>query len=210
MQGGMGAVSRAIASSAQAAGAELFPGSEVSTVLCDTLLDWSVQVAAITTAPGGRASGLVLQSGQEVLCVVWVLVTVNCAPGAGRPRPQQRHARGHIQQVAAALLLTVCSDRYRLMAASVDVPASYRRALARIDYTSPVCKINIAVNRSANCTNCVCTALLRIPNFLADPNSSPNRVMPHHRATIHLNCETSHLIEEAYRHAVAGRSNYAD
>ena len=88
------------------------------------------------------------------------------------------------------------------MAASVDVPASYRRALSRIDYTSPVCKINIAVNRSANCTNSNCTALLRIPNFLADPNSSPDCVMPHHRATIHLNCETSHLIEEAYRHAV--------
>ena len=38
-----------------------------------------------------------------------------------------------------------------------------RRALAGIDYTSPVCKINIAVNK--------------IPNFLADPNTTEQAVM---------------------------------
>ena len=45
------------------------------------------------------------------------------------------------------------------MKTSVDVPVSYRKALAGIDYTSPVCKINVAVNK--------------IPNFLANPNTSP-------------------------------------
>ena len=39
----------------------------------------------------------------------------------------------------------------------------FRRALAGIDYTSPVCKINIAVNK--------------IPNFLADPNTTEQAVM---------------------------------
>ena len=72
-----------------------------------------------------------------------------------------------------------------LLKASGDVPTEYRRALAAIDYTSPVCKINIAVDA--------------IPDFLADPNTSPGTVMPHHRATIHLNCEESEMIEEAYR-----------
>ena len=71
------------------------------------------------------------------------------------------------------------------MQTSVDVPVSYRKALAGIDYTSPVCKINVAVNK--------------IPNFLANPNTSPGSVEPHHRCTIHLNCENSGMIEEAYQ-----------
>ena len=71
------------------------------------------------------------------------------------------------------------------MKTSVDVPISYRKALAGIDYTSPVCKINVAVNK--------------IPNFLANPNTSPDSVMPHHRCTIHINCEKTEMIEDAYK-----------
>ncbi|KAH3892862.1 hypothetical protein DPMN_016995 [Dreissena polymorpha] len=56
--------------------------------------------------------------------------------------------------------------------------------LKQINYESPVTKINVAVNK--------------IPNFKADPNSSSNVVMPHHRCTIHLNCEDSKNIGEAY------------
>ena len=77
------------------------------------------------------------------------------------------------------------------MKASVDVPDSYRRSISSIDYTSPVCKINVALNK--------------IPNFLADPNTSSDGVMPHHQATIHLNCEESHMIERAYTDAKSGR-----
>ena len=65
-----------------------------------------------------------------------------------------------------------------------------RRALAGIDYTSPVCKINVALDK--------------IPNFLADPNTSSDGVMPHHQATIHLNCEDSDMIERAYNDAKSG------
>ena len=71
------------------------------------------------------------------------------------------------------------------MDSSKDVPMSFKRALAGIDYTSPVCKINVALNR--------------IPNFLANPNTSPDSVMPHHQATIHLNCEKTEMIEQAYQ-----------
>ena len=71
------------------------------------------------------------------------------------------------------------------MKTSEDVPSSYRRALGGIDYTSPVCKINVAVDK--------------IPNFLANPNIGPDTVMPHHMATIHLNCEHTHMIEQAYQ-----------
>jgi len=141
-EGGMGAVSTAIAKSALAAGAELYADSPV---------------AAITTGLGGAASGLVLEGGREV---------------------------------RAGLVLSSATPEVtfsRLMASSGDVPADYRRTLAAIDYTSPVCKINIAVNK--------------IPNFLADPNTPEGAVMPHHQATIHLNCEESGMIEEAYRDA---------
>ena len=76
------------------------------------------------------------------------------------------------------------------MKTSGDVPESYRRSLAMIDYTSPVCKINVALDK--------------IPNFLADPNTSSDGVMPHHQATIHLNCEDSDMIEQAYNDAKSG------
>ena len=77
------------------------------------------------------------------------------------------------------------------MKASIDVPENYRRSISSIDYTSPVCKINVALDK--------------IPNFLADPNESRESVMPHHQATIHLNCEESEMIEEAYNDAKRGR-----
>jgi len=47
-------------------------------------------------------------------------------------------------------------------------------------------------------------AMDRIPNFLADPNSSDGMVMPHHRCTVHVNCEDTGMIEEAYLAAKAG------
>ena len=77
------------------------------------------------------------------------------------------------------------------MKASVDVPESYRRSLAGIDYTSPVCKINVALNK--------------LPNFLANPNTGDNTVMPHHKCTIHINCEKTEMIEEAYQDAKLGQ-----
>ena len=47
-------------------------------------------------------------------------------------------------------------------------------------------------------------ALSRLPNFLADPSCPSAPHMPHHRATIHLNCEDTGLLEEAYLQAKQG------
>ncbi len=69
--------------------------------------------------------------------------------------------------------------------------AAFLRDVRNIDYTSPVTKINVAVNA--------------LPNFKADPNTSGEEPMPHHRCTIHLNCENSALLEEAYRDAAQGQ-----
>jgi len=145
-EGGMGAVSGAIAKSAQASGAQLFT-------------DCPVQ--KITTSVSGEANGVVLESGQEIGAK---LVLSNATPE-----------------------ITFNS----LMKTSVDVPDSYRRSLAGIDYTSPVCKINVAVNK--------------LPNFLANPNTDDNVVMPHHKCTIHLNCEQTEMIDEAYQDATKGQ-----
>ena len=68
-----------------------------------------------------------------------------------------------------------------------ELPKEYINSIKNIDYTSPVTKINVAVNK--------------LPNFLANPNVKDNEVMPHHRCTIHLNCENMDLLEDAYNDA---------
>ena len=66
-----------------------------------------------------------------------------------------------------------------------QVPADFRRAVAGVDYTSAGCKINLAVDK--------------LPNFVANPNSGDgSTVMPHHKTTIHLNCENTDMIVDAY------------
>lgn len=47
-------------------------------------------------------------------------------------------------------------------------------------------------------------ALKSLPNFKANPSTDKNTVMPHHRCTIHLNCERTELLDEAYLQAKAG------
>ena len=64
---------------------------------------------------------------------------------------------------------------------------NFFKRIDNISYESGTMKINLAVNK--------------IPNFLADPNSSENKVMPHHQATIHINCENMQLIDDAFREA---------
>lgn len=66
--------------------------------------------------------------------------------------------------------------------------SNFFKRIQNINYESGTMKINLAVNK--------------LPNFLADPNqkdhSSP---MPHHRCTIHINCENMKLIDDAFNEA---------
>ncbi|ELT88359.1 hypothetical protein CAPTEDRAFT_153668 [Capitella teleta] len=66
----------------------------------------------------------------------------------------------------------------------------FLKEVQAIDYASPVTKINVAVSS--------------LPNFLADPNRSDGKPSPHHQTTIHLNCEHSELIHDAYVEAQRG------
>ncbi|WAR21102.1 PYRD2-like protein [Mya arenaria] len=60
------------------------------------------------------------------------------------------------------------------------LPEEMRKDLELVSFESPVTKIN------------------------ADPNTGPDSVMPHHRCTIHLNCEDTADITQAYLAAKAG------
>ncbi|CAG6017191.1 unnamed protein product [Menidia menidia] len=64
------------------------------------------------------------------------------------------------------------------------------KAVDQIDYTSPVTKINVAVDK--------------LPNFLASPTPD-DKPGPHHQCSIHLNCESVDILEHAYNEARNGR-----
>ncbi|MBN3295864.1 PYRD2 protein, partial [Amia calva] len=71
-----------------------------------------------------------------------------------------------------------------------SLPPDFIKAVSQIDYASPVTKINVAVNR--------------LPSFLAAPNSPDGRPGPHHQCSIHLNCESTEVLEQAYQQATQG------
>ncbi|TRY84079.1 hypothetical protein DNTS_008926 [Danionella cerebrum] len=64
------------------------------------------------------------------------------------------------------------------------------KAVEQIDYTSPVTKINVAVDK--------------LPDFLAAPNIREGIPGPHHQCSIHLNCENVEVLEKAYSEAQRG------
>ncbi|XP_065224722.1 pyridine nucleotide-disulfide oxidoreductase domain-containing protein 2-like [Planococcus citri] len=73
---------------------------------------------------------------------------------------------------------------------SGSLDPKYANSIAKIKYQSPVTKFNVALNK--------------IPNFLCDPNTSENAIMPHHRCTIHLNCESMDVILKAHEEGTNG------
>lgn len=76
--------------------------------------------------------------------------------------------------------------RYNLKKHSNANVANFFKRIDNISYDSGTMKINLAVSK--------------VPNFLADPNVE-NKIMPHHQATIHFNCENMDLIDSAFNDA---------
>ncbi|KAE9552722.1 hypothetical protein FO519_004039 [Halicephalobus sp. NKZ332] len=62
-----------------------------------------------------------------------------------------------------------------------SLDSALKKDISAVNYTSPV------------------FALSELPNFSALPNSGNNIVMPHHQATIHLNCENMDVLDSAFR-----------
>ncbi|XP_073338558.1 pyridine nucleotide-disulfide oxidoreductase domain-containing protein 2 [Pagrus major] len=144
VEGGMGGVSQAIASSARSHGVDIFTEKDVEQVLVDS---------------DGAAKGVVLKDGTEIHSKV---VLSNATPYV----------------------------TFKNLTPQAALPPEFIRAVDQIDYTSPVTKINVAVDK--------------LPNFLASPTPD-NKPGPHHQCSIHLNCESVEVLETAYKEAMNGR-----
>ncbi|KAL3863107.1 hypothetical protein ACJMK2_004882 [Sinanodonta woodiana] len=143
VEGGMGAVSQAIANCALDHGVEIFTEKPVSSII----------------TKNGKTEGVVLEDGTEV-------------------------------KAKAVLSNATPKTTFLDLLPNGSLPQSLLDELRQFDFTSPVTKINVAVNK--------------IPNFVANPNSGDNTVMPHHRSTIHINCEDMQQLHEAYLEAQVG------
>lgn len=143
VEGGMGGVSKAIASSARSYGADIFTEKEVQQVLVGS---------------DGAAKGVVLKDGTEIHSKV---VLSNATPYV----------------------------TFKNLTPQGSLSPEFIKAVDQIDYTSPVTKINVAVDK--------------LPNFLAAPTPD-GKPGPHHQCSIHLNCESVEVLEDAYKDAMNG------
>ncbi|XP_028744690.1 LOW QUALITY PROTEIN: pyridine nucleotide-disulfide oxidoreductase domain-containing protein 2 [Peromyscus leucopus] len=144
VQGGMGALSDAIASSATTHGASIFTEKTVA----------KVQVNS-----EGHVQGVILQDGQEVRS----RVVLSCAS------PQ-------------VTFLELTPQEW--------LPGAFVKRISELDTKSPVTKINVAVDR--------------LPNFRAAPNVPRDQSQPHHQCSIHLNCEDTLILHQAFEDAKGG------
>ncbi|XP_034040991.1 pyridine nucleotide-disulfide oxidoreductase domain-containing protein 2 [Thalassophryne amazonica] len=144
VEGGMGSLSQAIASSAWAYGADIFTEKDVDQVL---------------VGPDGTAKGVVLKGGTEI------------------------HSKVVLSNATPYVTFKNLTPQSALL-------PEFIRAVDQIDYTSPVTKINVAVDK--------------LPNFLACPTPD-GKPGPHHQCSIHLNCESLEVLDTAYKEAVNGR-----
>ncbi|XP_055108808.1 pyridine nucleotide-disulfide oxidoreductase domain-containing protein 2 isoform X3 [Symphalangus syndactylus] len=144
VQGGMGALSDAIASSATTHGASIFTEKTVA----------KVQVNS-----EGCVQGVVLEDGTEVRSK---MVLSNTSP-----------------QIT---FLKLTPQEW--------LPEEFLERISQLDTRSPVTKINVAVDR--------------LPSFLAAPNAPRGQPLPHHQCSIHLNCEDTLLLHQAFEDAVDG------
>uniref|UniRef100_A0A2K6FHI7 Pyridine nucleotide-disulfide oxidoreductase domain-containing protein 2 n=1 Tax=Propithecus coquereli TaxID=379532 RepID=A0A2K6FHI7_PROCO len=144
VQGGMGALSEAIASSATTHGASIFTEKAVA----------KVQVSS-----AGRVRGVVLRDGTEVRSKV---VLSNASP-------------------QVTFLKLVLQEW---------LPEEFVERISQLDTQSPVTKINVAVDR--------------LPDFLAAPNAPGGQPLPHHQCSVHLNCEDTFLLHQAFEDAMDG------
>ncbi|NXJ79011.1 PYRD2 protein, partial [Trogon melanurus] len=71
-----------------------------------------------------------------------------------------------------------------------QLPKDFVQRIQQVDTRSPVTKINVAVDR--------------LPNFLAAPNACDGQPLPHHQCSIHLNCEDTNLLHQAFTEATHG------
>nr|XP_045592213.1 pyridine nucleotide-disulfide oxidoreductase domain-containing protein 2-like isoform X2 [Procambarus clarkii] len=140
-------------------------------------------MGAVTQAMAQAATeaGAQLYTNQQVKCIL--LGNNNEARGVETEEGSQLYARTVLSNATA-------NTTFLKLLPNGSLTPEFEAAVKSIDYSSPVCKINVA--------------LKSLPNFRANPNNSENTAMPHHRCTIHFNCEKTELLHEAYLQASAG------
>ncbi|MEX2139853.1 MAG: NAD(P)/FAD-dependent oxidoreductase [Pirellulales bacterium] len=143
VEGGMGALSNAIASACTDLGVVILRETPVHRILVHN----------------GRTAGVELADGK----------TIDAANVASSIDAQQTFLR---------------------LLGSTDLPADFRQAVERIDYSSASAKINLALGEP--------------PRFTAAPVAAPGGIGPQHHGTIHIS-PTQDYIERAFADAVCGR-----
>ncbi|EYC21034.1 hypothetical protein Y032_0020g192 [Ancylostoma ceylanicum] len=90
------------------------------------------------------------------------------------------------KEIHARTVLSNATPRvtFEDLIAESHLTKEFLNAVKSIDYTSPVTKINVAVRE--------------LPSFSCRPNAGASP-MPHHQTTIHLNCESMEVVDEAVR-----------
>uniref|UniRef100_A0A8C6VGJ1 L-amino-acid oxidase n=1 Tax=Naja naja TaxID=35670 RepID=A0A8C6VGJ1_NAJNA len=96
-------------------------------------------------------------------------------------------------EVKSRLVLSNASPRHTFLelTSQEDLPLEFVQRISQFDTRSPVTKINVAVDR--------------LPSFLAVSNTTSNDPLPHHQCSIHLNCENTHALQQAFEDACNGR-----
>ncbi|XP_053438914.1 pyridine nucleotide-disulfide oxidoreductase domain-containing protein 2 isoform X5 [Nycticebus coucang] len=105
-----------------------------------------------------------------------------------------RGAWGYVQGGMGALSNAIASSATthgaNIFTEKEWLPEEFVERISQLDTQSPVTKINVAVDR--------------LPNFLAAPNASGGQPLPHHQCSIHLNCEDTLLLHQAFEDAMDG------
>ncbi|KAM7047276.1 pyridine nucleotide-disulfide oxidoreductase domain-containing protein 2 isoform 1-T1 [Acridotheres tristis] len=109
---------------------------------------------------------------------------------------RDREAQGVVLQdgteVRSKLVLSNASPQITFLELipQEQLPKDFVQRIRQVDTCSPVTKINVAVDR--------------LPNFLAAPNARDGQPLPHHQCSIHLNCEGTQLLHQAFTEAAQG------
>ncbi|XP_055342684.1 pyridine nucleotide-disulfide oxidoreductase domain-containing protein 2-like [Paramacrobiotus metropolitanus] len=93
------------------------------------------------------------------------------------------------EEIQAPVILSNATVRktFQEFLPNASIDSSLRTQVDNIDYASPVVKINVALSR--------------IPDF----SKAGNKVLPHHQCSIHLNCESIDILDDAYKDFVNGK-----
>ncbi|XP_014741406.1 PREDICTED: pyridine nucleotide-disulfide oxidoreductase domain-containing protein 2 [Sturnus vulgaris] len=109
---------------------------------------------------------------------------------------KDREAQGVVLQdgteVRSKLVLSNASPQITFLELipQEQLPKDFVQRIRQVDTCSPVTKINVAVDR--------------LPSFLAAPNARDGQPLPHHQCSIHLNCEGTQLLHQAFTEAAQG------